>query len=86
MNKKEINEICNYIKDNPKAIIEYCGGTNFLIFKDIKMYNKVGKIIEDCWDLDVCDETEGYTPFIALIFLECAKKKIDISQIKIKSC
>lgn len=83
---KEIKDLCEYIKQSPKCIIEYCGAYNWLIFKDLKAYNKAGKIIEDCWDYDVCDETDGYVPFIALVFLECAKKGIDISQIKIKSC
>ena len=82
----EIENICNYIKQNPKCIIEYYDRDRWMIFKDIKTYGKVGKVIEDCWDRDVCDETDGYIPFIALVFLECAKKRIDILKIKIKSC
>jgi hydroxymethylpyrimidine pyrophosphatase-like HAD family hydrolase len=90
MNKKEINEICNYIKENPKCIIEYCDNNNWIIFKTNSHYNSCKKYIlseAQRYDYDCYDNYgSDYIPFIALIFLECAKKKIDISQIKIKSC
>lgn len=28
-----MNRICNYIKENPDCIIEYCDQNNFLIYK-----------------------------------------------------
>jgi len=91
MSKREINEICNYIKDNPKVVLEYCDSDNFIIFKTNSHYNSCKKDMLgniQWWDYDCYEYAHDntYIPFIALIFLECAKKKIDISQIKIKSC
>lgn len=81
---KVIKEICAYIKDNPDCIIEYCDNKNFTIYKKSKQ-----KFIQKNdwgWDWYCNDESESYINNLSLIFLECAKKGIDISKIKIKSC
>ena len=89
MNSLELNEICKYIEQFPKCIIEYCDNKNFVIFKSATHYRSARKGMDSktCWfDYDIDDETDGYIPFMVIILKECAKKGIDISQIKIKSC
>ena len=89
MNKKEINDICNYIKENPKCIIDYCDCSNFVIYKTNAHYVSRNRELGMCavgFDYDVIDEGESYIPNIALILQACAKKGIDITQLKIKSC
>jgi hypothetical protein len=82
--KKEINEICRYIKENPDCCIDYVDNQNFIIYKKYqknRIYDGQGK-----WDYDINDNGEDYIPIIVLIFQACVKKGIDISKIKITSC
>ena len=89
MSKKELKEICNYIKDNPKCIILYCDKSNFVIYKSNAHYVSRHKELsgDSVWyDYNIVDLSEDYIPFITTILLDCVKKGIDISGIKIKSC
>lgn len=79
MDKKILRELSNYIKKNPNCIIVYCDFCNFVLFRD-KLHAE-----DNLFDWDIRDEGEDYIPNIALIFLECAKRGIDISKITLTS-
>lgn len=79
MDKKTLKKLSNYIKRYQTCIISYCDNKNFVIFRNEK-YEKM-----NLYDWDVNDDGECYIPNIVMIFLECAKRGIDISKVTIKS-
>ena len=89
MDRKTINKICNYIKENPDCIIEYCDYCDILIYKkkdERTLKNGTLNDIHDYWDIDDSfPYRDGYISNMIIVLHTCAKKGIDISKIKIKS-